>query len=82
VFRTRGATVNLTFHLPNATVQLPGMVRYVQPEPQGVRVGLNFARTLPAQHLIAEYVAQRRVEILNELKAVYAARRREAQPIP
>lgn len=71
LFRAR-AVVQIALTLPTTTLKLSGTVRFVRPDDEHIRVGLNFAQDTQVL-LILHYVRERQVEIMHELLNLYKA---------
>ena len=62
--------VRLKFTLDSTPLDLSGPVRYLKPQADACRVGVNLVQT-PEARLIFEYVHRRQDEILRELETLY-----------
>lgn len=68
----RGASVRVSLPLPNATLELPALVRYSRATAKVSRLGLAFAPEAPIRSVL-DYIHTRRDEILQELRDLYQA---------
>jgi hypothetical protein len=65
--------VRMTLDLPAGPIELVGIIRSVKSAAAGKRLGIAFPQDALLSSIV-NYILQRRVEILAELKAAYEAR--------
>lgn len=66
-----GASLTISIHLPETSIELPCKIRSASKEVKSVRLGLEFLEGAPEKTPIVRYIMQRRSEIFAELWQMY-----------
>lgn len=70
-------SIQLTIELPLGEITLPGKIRNISPAGDMIRLSIAFTENVPEKSVILRYIADRRMELGEEIQALYERTYRE-----
>jgi|YNPNPStandDraft_1061719.scaffolds.fasta_scaffold00014_38 hypothetical protein len=64
-------SIRLTIELPIGEITLPGKIRNISPAGDKVRFSIAFTENVPEKSVILRYIADRRMELSEEIQTLY-----------